>query len=280
MINIGQGDSFILQNKNHVVLFDTGGSFKNDNSDRLIKYLKYNNINKIDGIILSHFDEDHSANLLGILDENNNTKVYGRIGGKDLLMKKYDISRLNYFELKEGDSISFDNIKIDVLYSQIDNLNENNNSMVLKLKIGEKSILLTGDIEEEVEIALLSYNISSDIIKIPHHGSKTSSNLDFIEKVNPKHGLLSVGENNIYNLPNEDIMKRYENYNVSIKRTDIDGFTTIIFYNNEYKIFTYSELFFSEMINTTNILYLIYFSYIIIVLKIYIERMNNYEIKK
>ena len=115
--------------------------------------------------------------------------------------------------------------------SNIENLNQNpnysndnDNSMVLKFEIKNTSFLIMGDASKTVENTLLSkhIDIKSDIIKIGHHGSNTSTSFDFLYKVDPKLAVISFGENNIYKHPSSEVIKLLNNLNIDIVRTDID----------------------------------------------------------
>lgn len=281
MINIGQGDCFLLESKNYNILFDTGGSFfkEYDNSgEKLINFLKYQKIKEIDAVFLSHFDEDHAGNIGILLDNFGNIPIFGRIGGADIIKEKYNIKNDFYFELKNDENINLENIKIQVIGQNEKHNDENSRSIILKIKIYNKIILLTGDISKEVEKNILYKNLKSDILKIPHHGSKTSSSIEFITSVDPKDALLSVGKNNIYNLPNDEVIKRYMENNINIKRTDKDGIVIIDFYKNNYNIYKYNEILKYNILNSTNLIYTIYGLILIIILKNYYNRMEYGEL--
>lgn len=280
MINVGQGDSFILKTSNKTVIFDTGGSiFKDSNSKYLLETLKYLKIKNIDAIFLSHFDEDHCGNLKVILNEYGNIPIYGRSYGNEILKSKYKLDHLKYNTLNSNSEFIFDNVKIHVIKSEDCSLNENNNSIVLKIQINKNSILLTGDIEKESEFSILSDDIKSTILKIPHHGSKTSSTKEFLSMVKPDIGLLSVGLNNIYNLPNNEILDKYMENNIKLYRTDLDGFTILKFYDDDYKIYTNNDKIDFEIFNKKIIYILIYYCIFLISLKIHIGGHINEKIK-
>ena len=115
---------------------------------------------------------------------------------------------------------------------------DNNNSLVLKLNYNNNSVLFTGDIEKQAEDFLLdnNKNLKSDILKVAHHGSKTSTTTDFIKNVTPKDALISCKENNIYKHPSEETLKTLKDANINIYRTDKNKSITIKFYKNNYKI--------------------------------------------
>jgi len=121
----------------------------------------------------------------------------------------------------------------------------NNSSLVTKLRFGNVSVLLAGDIEKEAEGWMLrkAYPLRADILKIPHHGSSSSSSLAFLDRVKPTYAILSVGERNIARLPHPDVLKRYLQLGSRILRTDQHGAITVITdgENSEVKTFLKGE---------------------------------------
>ena len=106
----------------------------------------------------------------------------------------------------------------------------NNTSLVMKLQFKDVTFLLTGDIGQEAEYRIMreGHLVKSDLLKIPHHGSASSSSPVFLERVKPTYAVLSVGERNIGHLPNPDVMRRYRLIGTKIYRTDRDGAITVI----------------------------------------------------
>lgn len=119
----------------------------------------------------------------------------------------------------------------------------NNNSLVLKFNIYNTNILFTGDIEKEAEGSLVKKyknELESDIIMVPHHGSKTSSTYSFLKEVKPKISVISCGKDNLFKHPNDEVLKRYEKVNSKIYRTDKNGLISFkIFKNKKVKIETF-----------------------------------------
>ncbi|VAX23587.1 DNA internalization-related competence protein ComEC/Rec2, partial [hydrothermal vent metagenome] len=133
-----------------------------------------------------------------------------------------------YKALKAGDRIEFKGgLVMDVLSPSPDAIsgNSNNNSLVVKLTYGKVKVLLTGDIESEVERVLLDSGIdlSADILKIAHHGSRSSSATEFLKRVGAKTAIISAGRNNSFGHPADETLRRLENANLKIYRTDISG---------------------------------------------------------
>ena len=199
-------------------------------------YLLDHGINKIDYIIVSHFDSDHCGGLFFIL---NNFKVKNIIIGKQAeeypnlikFIKLQQKRKINLISVQSKDVLVFDKkTRIEVLFPDINNeVSENkinNNSLVFKLYYKNLSILFTGDIEEEAESLLINLyreKLKSDILKVGHHGSKTSSAEDFIKYVKPKIALIGVGENNNFGHPSDEVIDRLIFYGAVVYRTDKMG---------------------------------------------------------
>jgi beta-lactamase superfamily II metal-dependent hydrolase len=120
--------------------------------------------------------------------------------------------------------------------------NPNNNSIVLKLTYKNINLLLTGDIEKEVEELLVrdsaSYPLQSQILKVPHHGSRTSSTISFLQEVKPEVAVISVGERNRFGHPSQEVLQRYLNLGIKIYRTDRDGAVIVTTNGEEYQVKT------------------------------------------
>ncbi len=247
MIDVGQGDSMLIQTpKGKNILIDGGGSELGTfdvGEKTLLPYLLDKNITKIDYMLFSHFDSDHCDGLFTILEKLPVKNVIISKQGKSSENFKQFLSiiqekKVNVLLVQEGDNIVIDNeISINILFPQADFISENilnNNSIVAKLEwknsSGEviSSILLTGDIEQIAEEKLVekyqNTNIlNATILKVAHHGSKSSSIQPFLELVKPKVALIGVGENNHFGHPNEGVLQRLENLNTIIFRTDKNG---------------------------------------------------------
>lgn len=240
-IDVGQGDSTLITTEsNKKILIDGGGSEFNSSFDvgekTLLPYLLKHHVSKLDYIIISHFDSDHVGGLFKILEK---LKVEKIIIGKQFensenyqkFIKITKEKNIKIKVVKAGDKIYLDkNTYINVIWPDINNIvNENivnNNSLVFKMVYKNFSILFTGDIEEIAErriLNLYSDKLKADILKVAHHGSKTSSIEEFIKAVSPRIALIGVGKNNNFGHPNEEVIQRLKNYNIKIYRTDFNG---------------------------------------------------------
>lgn len=241
-LDVGQGDSTFITINGSNMLIDSGNA---QDGYYIVQFLKAQNIDKIDYFILTHCDEDHSLGCAKIIE---NLTVSNLILNKQLEendIYKHIVSiakqkKVNLIYVKAGDVITLNGVKIKILHPQEKLIAENsinNNSIVFKLEYKSFSILFTGDIENIAEEVILSKNINlkADILKVAHHGSKTSSSQRFIEAVSPKIALIGVGKNNMFGHPNREVIERLQSYGTKIYRTDECGEISITV-NNRGKI--------------------------------------------
>lgn len=244
-VDVGQGDSTcIVTPKNKVVLIDGGGSNKDENYDIgkqiLLPYLLDKKINKIDYCIVSHFDSDHCGGLMYIL---KNLKVKNIIIGNQYeeyenykeFIKIAKDKKINIRVVEAGEKITIEkNLYIDILWpinreKMVIQNAINNNSLVFKLRYINFSMLFTGDIEEIAEKEILDkYKentefLKSTILKVAHHGSKTSSTKEFINIVKPKYAVIGVGKDNKFRHPSNVTIENLKTINTEIYRTDEMG---------------------------------------------------------
>lgn len=257
-IDVGQGDStLIITPHNKTILIDGGGSSNSDydvGKNTLLPYILDRGIKKIDIIIISHFDDDHVGGLFYILKEIKVEKViigkqFENCENYEKFMEIVKEKNIKVIEVKSGNRIKIEkNLYIDILWPTDKEITENvlnNNALVFKLNYKDFSILFTGDIEEVAEKKILKlYSksekiLKADILKVAHHGSKTSSTEEFLDLVKPKIALIGVGKNNKFGHPNEEILERLEDLNCKIFRTDLNGEISIVIkFNGVYKIKT------------------------------------------
>ena len=241
-IDIGQGDSTILHINNKNVLIDTGGNRKKKIFYNTLKpALKTKGIRKIDTLIITHGDYDHMGEAINLVNNFKVEKVIFNCGAYNDLEKKLikvlDKKKIKYYScIKE---LNIDNNKLYFLQTSIYD-NENDNSNVIYTELDGYKFMFMGDagIEKEKDI-LDKYNINDiDVLKVGHHGSKTSSSKEFINEINPKYSVISVGKKNRYGHPNKEVLDNLENS--KIYRTDQDGSIMFKIKNNKLKIETCS----------------------------------------
>ncbi|RII34940.1 MBL fold metallo-hydrolase [Clostridium chromiireducens] len=240
-IDVGQGDSILIQVNNKNMLIDAGP--KSDKNE-LLNYLSKLNIEKLDYVIATHPHEDHIGNMSDIIDSYNVLKFYApKVQSTTKTFEKMIDSlkrkglKINVIR-KDTDSIDLGKNTNVRVFSPIDDSYENlnNYSSVIKIQYGSTSFLFTGDAEKDVEEKILdnNENISSDVLKVGHHGSSTSTSKAFLNKINPSIGVISVGKDNTYNHPNNETIKSLKENKVTIYRTDKDG--TVILSSDGTKI--------------------------------------------
>ena len=253
-LDINQGDSIVIitPHKNDVIMIDTGGKvtyeeedWKKGNktynlSDNTIKFLKSKGITKIDYLITTHGDYDHigeAQNIVNKLSVKN--VIFNNDSYNELELELIDV--LNAKNIAYYQNIKTLNITNNTLYFLNDYLydNENDNSNVIYLSIYDKNFLFMGDAGEKAEEDLINkYNLENiTVLKVGHHGSKTSSSKNFIDYINPLISVISVGRNNRYNHPSTEVLDNLSNR--IIYRTDIDGTIKFSIKKNKFAIKTY-----------------------------------------
>lgn len=241
-VDVGQGDSCLIQlPENFTILIDGG---KSDSG--LLNLIKQKGINQIDLIILSHYHDDHYG---GILDVIKNVPIVRRLILPDTKSPDRDLYETLYQQLpkkplkveaicgRKGITIS-PRCRIDFFLPycdliKLDPESENNRSIVLRFQYGNTSIMFPGDIEKSVEDSLakeFGETISSNLLKLPHHGSKTSSTPNFLEAVNPAEVIISSGLLKIFNHPSPSTMLRLQNLGYSYQITREIG--NILFFSD------------------------------------------------
>lgn len=240
ILDVGQGDSSLIRLKNKNILIDTGGNINYDISKNiLIPYFKSVGIKKIDYLVLTHGDYDHMGEAINLVENFKVEKVIFNCGlYNDLenkLIEVLDKKKIKYYScIKE---LNIDNNKFHFLQTK-EYDNENENSNVIYTELNGYKFMFMGDagVEKEKDI-LEKYNVSKiDVLKIGHHGSKTSSDKNFIDEMNPKYSVISVGKNNRYGHPNKEVLNNLDNS--KIYRTDINGEIQIKIIRNNFSIKT------------------------------------------
>lgn len=226
-LDVGQADSiFIELPNNETMLIDAAESYQSEN---IINYLKNLNYQKIDYVIGTHPHTDHIGGLKDIINTFEIGKIYmpkvvSTTKTYESLLMAIKDKNLKINTAKAGTSIiDTDTLKINILAPNSETYTElNNYSVVTKITYGTTKFLFMGDAEKLSENEIKE-NVTADVIKIGHHGSNTSSSIDFIKKVNAKYGIISVGLNNKYNLPKEETITNWENSGTKIYLTSING---------------------------------------------------------
>lgn len=242
MIDVGQGDSILVQtptNKN--ILIDGGDE---DSGNIVTSYLKQKRIKTIDIIIATHPDSDHIGSLDDVIKKFNVNSIYmpeqpAESKAYQNLINSCTDKNLPIQYLYKDDVLNIDNnINIYVLSPSYIQEESNLNSIVFKLNFNDNSFLFMGDAEEPIEKEILHYFELDNInfIKIGHHGSNSSTASEFIEKIHPDIAAISCGYKNQYGHPHKEVINNLKQNNISIYRTDKIG--DIVFYSDGKMIFT------------------------------------------
>lgn len=236
-IDVGQGDStLVVTPTNKKILIDSGGA-ETGNFDigksTLFPYLLDRGITTLDYICISHFDSDHCDGFKYLLE---NMKIKNIILSKQYkstsnfkeIMELVGKKEVNIIKVEAGDILRIDKFVRFKIFSPASNMtdNINDNSIVMKLEYNNFSCLFTGDISKEIEESLVKeYGkiLESTVLKVAHHGSKTSSAESFINTVKPKIALIGVGKNNKFGHPTNEVVEKLENIKTKIFRTDLNG---------------------------------------------------------
>ncbi|MBU4350959.1 MBL fold metallo-hydrolase [Patescibacteria group bacterium] len=226
--DIGQGDAIFIETPRKTqILIDGGPSGKV--VEKLGQELPFSD-RSIDLIIATHPDKDHISGLVEVLKSYQvglvgTTGIKGLSGEFNEFTTEIENNGSTEVILKKGQKIIIGQLAIEV-FAPLESfegreVNDTNvSSLVLKAVYGNNSFLLTGDAPQSVEKKLVQEDISSQVLKVGHHGSASSSSDSFLQKVNPEFAVIQVGQNNSYGHPAEEVLERLEKYGIMVMRTD------------------------------------------------------------
>lgn len=248
MIDVGQGDSILIQTKEKAVLIDAG---ERDQGQTVCDYLKSAGVNKLDLVIATHPHSDHIGGLADVLTQIRTEEILMPELSDEMVPTTSSFQRLLTAVEKEDvravaaePGLVYDlggGVSLTVLAPVKDYDNLNNYSVVCRLDCGQTSFLFTGDAEKQVEQDLLDAgaNLQADVLKAGHHGSSTSSGDAFLDAVRPKIAAISCGQNNDYGHPHKEVMASFSQRGVTVCRTDLQG--TVIFSTDGTDIVVHTE---------------------------------------
>lgn len=245
VLDVGNGLAVIVRTASHAFAYDTGPSWNadTDSGNRIVvPFLRGEGVNRLDGVVISHADDDHAGGAFSVAHSRDPKWLLSPLPDEELLHRMFDQS----IRCEAGVRWSWDGVDFTVLHpgSEIYEetgprpiaapqppgrrpaRKENDRSCVIRVATSAFSALLTGDAEARAEREMLGRNaeaLRSDVLLVPHHGSKTSSTTEFIEAVGPRFGLLSVGYRNRFRHPNGAVVRRYVERGIELRRTDGEG---------------------------------------------------------
>ncbi|MEO6724925.1 MAG: ComEC/Rec2 family competence protein, partial [Blastocatellia bacterium] len=270
-LDVGQGDSMLLVfPQGRTMLLDSGGKitfrtregvadetnvFVEDRTGiaeaAVMPYLWHRGIKRLDWIAASHGDADHVEGFAGIFRSFEIGQVVRAVDSShwpdlpDLFDQAVRSSQLPIWCLKRGDGWEIDGVNIEVLSpvgdDQSKTMSDNNQSLVLRARFGQRSFLLTGDIEKQAEAGLVLAidDLHADVLKVAHHGSKTSSTAEFLERVKPQHAVISVASPSLFGHPHAEVVERLRASNARIWQTSKCGAITISTDGSDLRVQTF-----------------------------------------
>lgn len=225
-IDVGQADAALVLCDGESMLID-GGNVAD--SGLMYSYLKKYSVSHLDYVVATHAHEDHVGGLAGALNYATVDTVYcpttsfGTDAFEDFV-KYVERRKAKITVPKAGDSFNLGGAEVLIISCNAAE-GTNNSSIVLKITYGETSFLFTGDAERDAELEMIDgeYDLSSTVLKVGHHGSDTSTSYVFLREIMPEYAVISVGANNEFGNPTEDVLSRLRDADVTVYRTDLQG---------------------------------------------------------
>lgn len=228
-IDVGQADSALIICDGHAMLIDGG----NKGADKIVSpYLAEHDVTHLDYVVATHPHADHYGGLTEIMKDVTVDNVLSPFKKTDIPAFNRFVNYVCYNMRNEitvpvvGQQFYLGSARVTVIGPlRLDYMDINDTSLVLRIEYGERSFLFTGDMEgiAELELVKTGVNLKSDVIKVGHHGSYSSSWYQFLRAVQPTYGVISCGRDNEYGHPHQDVLSRYRDAEVQLYRTDLQG---------------------------------------------------------
>lgn len=245
-LDVGQGDCALFISGEDTMLIDSG---EKEYADTVLRDLESYGVTELDYVVVTHAHSDHMGAMADILntvptetiifsepsEKSSGTKTYGEF------LDAADKSDAEIILAEPDYTFSFGNAECRILAPfSVSEDEENNNSVVMLITAGSTSFLMTGDAEKSVEKELLEKYpyLTATILKAGHHGSRTSSHNKFVDSLDSEAAVISVGEDNNYGHPTQEVLDILQKHNISCYRTDLDGTVTVECYENNYTVST------------------------------------------
>ncbi len=231
-LDVGQGLAVLVRTAHHALLYDAGPAFgaEADSGERIIApYLRAAGVERLDAMIVTHNDSDHSGGAASVLENFEVASLLTSLAAGHPLLAFAPAAR----RCAAGQAWTWDGVRFEILHPAGPDARAkktNDLSCVLKVTAGARSMLLTGDIESPAEAQLLQQApaaLRADVLLVPHHGSRTSSSAEFLAAVQPAAAVIPVGYRNRFRHPNAEVLERYMNAGILLRRTDLEGAVTV-----------------------------------------------------
>lgn len=229
IFDVGQGLAVAAQTHGHALLYDTGPDFSGeaDSGNRiLVPSLRAQGLTRLDALVLTHDDLDHTGGAASVLQTLPVGRVYSSLPDGHALLRE----RTAQLPCRDGQGWEWDGIRFRFLHPEglaaSKKTHDNDLGCVLRIEAGAHSVLLAADIEKASEARLLAQHpesLRADVLVVPHHGSRTSSTPGFVAAVHPRHAVFTVGYRNRYGHPKEEVVARYREIGSEVLRSDVDG---------------------------------------------------------
>lgn len=260
-LDVGQGDAIVISfPRGKLMMVDSGGDprFTRDDDDdgeaafvedrlgiaeaAVMPYLWRRGIKRLDWIVASHGDNDHAGGFAEIVRSFAIGEAWQSNSDQGLFAQAVREAGVQLKTIETGQRLEIDGVLLEALSSSGQGRSDNNDSLVLKLSYGRRAFLLTGDIEEEAEAGMLAAgsDVAADVLKVAHHGSRTSSSRGFLERVAARYAVISAAFPNSFGHPHPEVLARLREKGIAVRRTSSCGAITISTDGEDLRLRTYA----------------------------------------
>ena len=236
-LDVGQGLAVLVQTTTRTLVYDAGPAFgESDSGGRiLVPELRSRGTNRVDLMVLTHEDSDHIGGALTVLETMEVEALASSLPPRHPLNALARIAR----RCRAGENWDWDGVRFAFLHPRAEDasVRRNNQSCVLRITAGGASMLLTGDIERQAELSLISHpDLNATVVLAPHHGSRSSSSAEFIARVAPRWAVVAAGYGNRFGHPSAEVVERYRAAGAMVMRTDRDGAIHVVLKNGDLQV--------------------------------------------